>query len=256
MASIPGAKKAKYVRGRVYKGAEEKLAFRRDDSGNKYIWYEGDDLKVDLYFESKENAMKFQTLLRHWNFNNPLFKINEPLLEPLREEAGSFPLMPVLLKDYDGAASDSPCQTLSELQGCVISLATEIEPDTDLGKYQSLEQPAWLQIGGSNPYKIHLKNRGKSYGHDAGLASNENNLLTGSWTFHQFVDGLNMPDRLPIVALRPGEMQEEVELGPGHKRRKVVVDVVCRDENTFHSVAQMLREGSIHKEGLVMSVMC
>ena len=133
------------------------------------------------------------------------------------------------------------------------SRGTSIEADTDLGKYQALERPEWMQVGGSKPYRMHLKNQGKAFGHDKKLANDENNMLAGSWQFHQFLDGLNMPGKMPIIAVQPAEIKEEVVVEQGHKRRKVMVDIECRDVNTSGVISTMLKPGFIKKSNLVFS---
>lgn len=252
MAKIPSAKPQRCVRGNVYRDAEEFLAFRLDDVNSNYIWYDGNDLHIDLYFKSEEKAMQFQTNLRQWNFKRPYFPIEQPDVEPL-QVTGPHPLVPVLLNQYEGKDSSSPCMSLEDLRGSPSARASSIEPDTDLGKYQALERPEWLQLGGAKPYRLHLKNQGPAYRHDPSLASDDNNMLAGSWPFHQFVDGLNMPDKLPIIALKPGDIMEEIEVEGGQKRRKVMVDLECRDENTVEAVFTMLKPGSTRTGPLAFS---
>ena len=251
VATIPNAKRQKCVRGNVYRDAEEFLAFRQRGAEVRCIWYADKDLKIDLFFKTEERAMQFQTSLRQWNFRRPFFQIEQPIVLPLQAMNENL-LTPVLLAEYQPTDSDSPCMTLDDLRGNLSARGTSIEPDTDLGKYQALERPEWLQVGGSRPYRLHLKNQGKGYGHPPALASDENNMLAGSWTFHQFVDGLNMSSQLPIVALEPGEVREEVEIEPGHKRRKVMVNIECCDEQASRVISPMLKPGS-EQHGLVFS---
>lgn len=250
VATIPNARRQKCVRGNVYRDAEEFLAFRGGSEG-ECIWYHNYDLKIDLLFKTEEKAMQFQTSLRQWNFKRPYFQIEQPIVFPLHVTSQKL-LTPVLLVEYQPEHSDSPCMTLDDLRGNLSARGTSIEPDTDLGKYQALERPEWLQVGGSKPYRLHLKNQGKGYGHDPALASDENNMLAGSWTFHQFVDGLNMASQLPIVALEPGEVKEEIEVEPGHIRRKVMVNIECCDDEALLVISPMLKPGS-EQNGLVFS---
>uniref|UniRef100_A0A6T0B1S9 Uncharacterized protein n=2 Tax=Chrysotila carterae TaxID=13221 RepID=A0A6T0B1S9_CHRCT len=84
IATIPRARRRKGVRGSVYKLAEVLLAMRPED-GSHCIWYDNDDLQIDLYFEFKQKAMEFETELDQWNFNNPFFQIKEAKVKPIQE---------------------------------------------------------------------------------------------------------------------------------------------------------------------------
>ena len=200
---------------------------------------------MDLYFESKEKAMLFQTSLNLWNDKRPLGpRLPQPEVE-LRQEANAVhPLERVLQSSYNPKDSESPCDSVDKLKGQYSAPASSIDLNDDLSKYQSFEAPHWLRAGRSKAYRLHLKNKGQSYGHDRALANNENNMVAGSWQFHQFFDGLNMENNMPCIALKPGEVGAEVMFEGQHKRRRVHVTIECYDDDVASVMRASLKEGS------------
>lgn len=247
---IPGAKSVMCVRGTVYVLAEENLAFH---SKENYIWYEDEDLKMELIFKSEERAMLFETNLNQWNSKRPLgFAIAAPTVE-LTHETGVMQQLPrVRLASYKPEDTDSPCASLAKLQGAHSAPASSIELSDDLTKYQSFEAPIWLRAGRSKAYRLHLKNKGPSYGHDPALAKDENNMVAGSWEFHQYLDGLNMESSMPVIALRPDGVGDEIEEN-GQKRRKVTVSIECYDEDVAAIMNVRLKSGSKKLDSLTYS---
>ncbi|KAL1511533.1 hypothetical protein AB1Y20_006328 [Prymnesium parvum] len=238
------------VRGTVYALAEENLAFH---SKEKYIWYEDEDLKLELIFKSEERAMLFETNINLWNTKCPLgFEIAAPTVE-LTHETGVMQQLPrVRLASYKPEDTDLPFASLANLQGARSAPASFIELSDDLAKYQSFEDPIWLRAGRSKPYRLHLKNKGPSYGHDPALAKDENNMVAGSWEFHQFLDGLDMESNMPVIALRPDGVGNEIEEN-GRKRRKVTVSIECHNEEIAAIMNFRLKAGSKKLDSLTYS---
>ena len=74
---------------------------------------------------------------------------------------------------------------------------------------------------------------------------------------HQYFDGIETPDGIPVVALRIGKIFEhDEEVCPGEKRRKVEVIVECKDERTAVVVGTHLKPGALRvsKTELMTSV--
>jgi hypothetical protein len=241
--SISGAKKFKGIRATMYQQAELHRAFCKDH--RKAIFYDGDDLKLVLLFKQENEAMNFQTLLRQWNVQRPLGRFPEPDVAKLEQVPLQPDIQPILLNQYEANdENDSPMTSLADFQGCSLSRPSSIDVETDLGKFQSVEKPEWLLVGGCKAYRMHLKNQGAKFKHDKALANDENNMLAGTWTFHQFFDGLNHDKKLPVLAIKPGEIKEEVEVEPGHKRRKVMLDIEFHNDVAETAVSVILKNGS------------
>ena len=101
----------------------------------------------------------------------------------------------VYLDLYKPGNTESPCHTLDELRSYRLSIPmTEaVDPDSDLGKYQSIERFSF----GHKPYQLHLKDKAKF----KDLQANQNNMLCGSWHFHQKLDGLMITEGIPLLAI-------------------------------------------------------
>ena len=236
------------MRATVYKAAEEHLAFCVDH--DTAIRYEGDDLKVDIYFKEEAAAMKFETSVNNWNYDRPLRTLEPaPQSEPVQDVPSPNNLVRVRLQQYNPARypkeeGGSPVESLADIQGPLSSAApSEAALDTDLAKFQSIEKPELLRYGGTKTYKLHLKNQGKMYGHEKSLKNNEDNMLAGTWLFHQHFDGLNHDMKMPSIAIKPGAVEETVEFS-GHKRRKVVVEIEFHDDQAETAISPMLKTGS------------
>lgn len=232
-ASIGNARNVKGFRAAVYLMAEESKAFSVESGGGarpiRYATVTSDaqeghtaatTLIVSLYFISQESAMTFATKLRNWKFNHPLVasSLEDPVLDEIpRRLPGRTDLRPVLLQHYDPSeAQDSPCTSLADFRGVPSSLATEPVALTEpLWKYQSIESDASFAV--RMPYKLHIKDKARF----KGLRDNENNMLAGSWTFHQLFDGLNTAEGhlVPLLAIRWLGCDPNVTQFPDGERR-------------------------------------
>ena len=244
-AVIGNAKNVKGLRAQIFREAEAHMAWciSIDDS----ITYDGNTLKIKLFFKTELCAWNFRTVLSQWKFSHHFFNFVAPEVKPDLETVTlhSEDLRRVVISDYNAEDSESPCQSLDDYMGSALSHVSSVTLDDPITKYQSLEKPELLGLGGSKAFKIHLKNQGKSYKFQH-LANNPNNVLAGTGFFHQFMDGLNMENKkVPIVALKPGDFGEEVEVEPHMKRRKVIVYLEFRDQVAANTVSSFLKSGSV-----------
>lgn len=186
-ASIQDARNRKGVRAAVYKKAEESHAFYSPGSGERPIRYGNDaersKLFVRLLFKAETDALDFASSLRHWNFSHPGSSVIPVVDDSPNICRRPIDLWPVKFNDYDPTeADDSPCTSLADFRGPTLSLPTEpVEMDSELKKYQKVESDAWC--GKVGAYKLHLKDKAIAEFKD--LRCNENNMLAGSWIFHQ-----------------------------------------------------------------------
>ena len=201
-------------------------------------------LSVSLYFKTEETAAAFSRALRKWSFDHPNSNV-QPMVSLPAQCIRPVDLQPVTFDLYDPAeAKDSPCTSLADFKGFSIALVTEpAELDSPLKKYQSIESVAWISSVGA--YKLHLKD--KALPEFKALRYDDNNLLAASWTFHQFFDGLNLPDtphRVPQVAVNPLRRAEEHHLFPdGERRLRIDAQVECFTEKAANALRPFLPDG-------------
>lgn len=245
-AEIEDARLSKGVRAAVYMKADDNTA--HFIPGEKPICYgEGDDinkLSVSLYFTTYETAMGFSRALRKWSFDHPNSSVQPTVSLPV-SCIRPINLQPVTFDQYDPAeAEDSPCTCLADFKGFSISLETEpAELDSPLKTYQAIESAAWISSVGA--YKLHLKD--KALPEFQALRYDDNNLLAASWIFHQFFDGLNLPDtphQVPQVAVRPLRRAAESQIFPdGERRLRIDVQVECFTQKAANTLRPFMPDG-------------
>ena len=246
-AAYHGAKVRKGIRASMYRYAEEHGACYLPNN-EKSIWYDdgSNDLQIALVFEKKEFARAFQTFLTQSYLNNPMVRQGDIAV---REELNVIYVAThkqVFLTHYDAAEYDSPLASLEEFMGVPpshssLSVASATNP---LVQFQSIE----TLISGTRPYRCHIKPQSKF----GGLAKNDNNVIFGSWLFHQYFDGLQTEDitgthNIPQIALRPNPNEQPIDEMVGEssqKLTKVSVLVECRCNNIASVVGNMLKMGS------------
>jgi hypothetical protein len=195
-AIVRGAKQSNGARGNVFKFLERHVGHYSEREGIQ-ILYEQDNLTVKAYFVSYESACKLQSALNEWEIHKELANLNGVTLDPLTPAQVQKPpdLKRIYLQDYQPQDSESPCQTLDQLNSYRLSVPpTEpAEANTPLVRYQSIDK----LLPHLNHYRCHLKDKAK-YKH---LQNNENNMVAASWTFHQQLDGLNVQEGIPLAAM-------------------------------------------------------
>ena len=141
--------------------------------------------------------MTFQSSINQWEIHKAIalldgVEIDPPDPEPVRNPRD---LTRYYLQHYKPQDSESPCQTLDQLESYRLSVpVTEVVELTDpVAIYQSLD----VCVGTNMPYKCHLKDKAKF----KSVARNPNNILAASWPLHQMLDGLNNLDRMSVVKL-------------------------------------------------------
>ena len=115
--------------------------------------------------------------------------------EPRNVDIPSSYLNRIYLTMYTPSDSESDCGSLNQLHSyrLTVPLTTAAEPNSQLAYYQSVD----VVTVGLKPYKLHLKDKAKF----KNLQNDENNMVVGSWQFHQYFDGLNVEDGIPLVAM-------------------------------------------------------
>ena len=254
-ASLPNTRSKKGIRAGVYRLAESRLAFCIHHKSG--ITYEGNHLKVQLYFKQEAQAMLFESDLSNWNYDK-LVTIDDPVVQSVVPVAAPSPDMQRLLLrqynpiDFPSDAGGSPLQNLAELRGSVSesSEASFALSDDDVTKYQSIESLFFIHGAHNKGYRMHLKNQGKSF-HFDDLRHNENNMLIGSCCFHQAFDGMNNETGMPTIAIKPADKIESQDAtdsfvtdSGGRKRFKIFLDVDFYDDLSAQFLSRHFKEGS------------
>ncbi|KAL3921033.1 MAG: hypothetical protein SGILL_002967 [Bacillariaceae sp.] len=195
-AVVKGALRSQGARGNVYKALEKNHGLFSKSAGMQ-IAYSADDLVVKAYFGTNGEAMSFQTALNEWELHKTLMLLDGVEIDPPDPVAVHRPqdLSRFYLQYYQPNESESPCQTLNQLESYRLSdLITEaVEPSDPVAIYQSLD----VCVGRNKPYKCHLKDKAKY----KSVARNPNNVLAASWPLHQMLDGLNHYENMSVIKL-------------------------------------------------------
>lgn len=202
-AVVKGALRSQGARGNVYKALEKHHGFFSRSAG-KQVTYLGDDLDVKAYFNTDEAAMSFQSALNEWELHKTLIlldgvEIDPPEPVPIRRPHD---LSRFYLQHYQPNDSESPCQTLNQLESYRLSvpITEAVEPSDPVAIYQSLD----VCVGRNKPYKCHLKDKAKY----KSVARNPNNTLAASWPLHQMLDGLNHHENMSVIKLSISSMSD------------------------------------------------
>jgi hypothetical protein len=225
---VEGSKTQKGVRKSLYRFSQNNCAFYHHPVGA--FEYEGDDLVVDILFESRQNAINFQTEFEFLSTNIAFSQLNteSEIIPAINAQIGKR----VLLKDYRNTDYDSPDDSIFST-----SEFTTYQPTDDLTVYQSLEKPDFLQFGceGAHLVSHHVCQKRKWIS----LDRSENNRLSLSRQMHGYVDGLSN-GRRPVVGLHYVSSDETLIDG----RYRVMVGVQCLDNKVKQLVEPLLKQGT------------
>ncbi|KAG7340341.1 hypothetical protein IV203_023884 [Nitzschia inconspicua] len=194
--TVIDAKQSKGARGNVFKFLENHYGHYSLTDGIQ-VDYTGNNLTFKAYFRSYDAACAFQNAMNKWEIHKELAHLGGVTLDPPTPAAVPWQsdFTRFYLQDYKPNDHESPCQTLDQLHSYHLSVpVTEpVEPASNLLRYQCIDQP----MPHINHYKCHLKDKAKFMQ----LQWNENNMVAASWLFHQQLDGLNVAEGIPLVAL-------------------------------------------------------
>ena len=245
-----GAKKIKGIRASVYRHAQAHLAYYSLDY-SRSIWYDegSENLQISLLFTTERDALRFRSFLEHWYLDNPMVVKSGHISVEKDIAVVHVPISnkvkAVQLCDYDPGDSESPVQSLGMFQASssssVSSTCSAVNLDDPLFKYQCLERPQELYK--LRPYCCYLKSRSKF----PKLVNDPNNELAGTWCFHQWLDGTNTQDDVPILALKPLTDSFEPVMFPGPppiKRSRVDIIIEFRESNDADFFVHRLKDGS------------
>ena len=242
-ASIAGSRKKRGIRAAIYMRAEffHGLYYPGETST---ICYEGNDLKIRVLFETKDNAYSFRTFLSQWSYTQPLLSLGDSVVveEEIRVVMLESSPRCILLAHYDGLSSDSPMLSLSDFRGSVASTEQEgLDRWDPLVQFQSIENPRLFLL--CKAYRMHIKDKSQF----SSLKDNVNNLFAGTWTpFHQLFDGLMVYGGVPLMAIQCVGREGEKELvgEPAELRERVELEIEFFSELAAGTMAPQLKDGS------------
>lgn len=242
-ATIFGCKQTLGMRAAVYNMAQKHFG-QYFQTKEETFYYDNDDLKIHVVFDSKDNARGFRNPLSFWHLEQPLVMprgkvMLEQDIQPV--EAGNY--CDILLSDYVAMDSGSPLTSLDHFRAAQASSTSSELPYFDaLVQFQSLERMKLFHL--FRPYKMHLKSQADF----PKLRANHNNILSGSWQFHQLFDGMNLSENCPQVAIRictETEMLRECVGEHRHQRYRIGLILEFRSTTAEDAVKLNLKLGSV-----------
>lgn len=114
----------------------------------------------------------------------------------------------------------------------------------DLVKYQSIEDHT--RRGHDNFYQMNLKDKALF----KALKNNENNIIAGTWIFHQHLDALNLDEDVPCLALRFVSKADERDASMDG-RVCVVVEIEFLDVTSEEKIKGNFKPGTARVKDLV-----
>jgi len=243
--SISDSLIVKGVRSRMYRNADTYLGYYED--GKQAVFYEGNTLKINVLFESKENALRFDSHLRNESItiNSPMnsLTINADVSTTSSAQLGAR----IYYKDYIPTDSESPQDTHSVI---TIRFST-IEETSDEFKYQRIEKLSIFgSLGKAESCHLmsgaHCRTYPQSYSQ---FDKDPNNRLAMSRDLHGWFDHLNT--EIPLFYLKIVSISDSIVV---QGRYKVVLAVVALNQESADMIFCRLIEGSTKtNESLVMN---
>ena len=231
-------------RSGVYAMCAKALGYYNVDK-KQSIYYEGDDLHINILLSSADNCHALLNALLETR-NQYYATATEDIVYERTFQPIHLVAQPsaILASDYVTGEYNSPA--FSDLisfddSASVCSLSN---PTVHL---LMLENPEWAYLVCLEVYDCHLMSQ-KLYPEER---KNPNNILRLSWSLHQHFDGLKTTQgkhMVPTIAIGfvCAEKQEQVQVSPGYTEPKdrVKVSIEARHQRVLKAVASMLKAGS------------
>ncbi|KAI8904127.1 hypothetical protein EDD86DRAFT_92275 [Gorgonomyces haynaldii] len=241
--SVADALHTKGVRSRVYRLADLGIGYY-DPSHPQAIYYEDKTLMVHILFESKEQALRFDSQLQNEEviMGSPMNGHEITSQVVLAESASNDSLCRIRFKDYKPMDSESPQESMSQI-------ATEYSyfaNTTDEFKYQKIEEySVFGPLGMAESCHLMSGEHCRKYESYRSFDRNPSNRLALSRDMHGFFDGLNTGG-LPVVKMSVVSVSPEpVVDGRYEVRIQIKVLTVDYKSNVFNR----LKKGSKQVDG-------
>lgn len=209
------------------------------------IRYEGNNLHVNLLFESKKDAHSFQNALLEFKESrfagHEIISVDEVVIELLI--SSDIKLVRVFHHHYDTSTSESPpCLTLADIAS-VSSDSTEAEFGVDPERFLRSLEDLKLITPETSLYRCHIAPKGRY----PKFKGEEDNIIYATWDFHNHFDGLHNVSKEPEIAVQFESFGEEEDVFVNQqvfRRRKLFVLLEYRKEHIAAWMAMRLKEGS------------
>jgi len=230
--------KVKGVRSRMYQNADTYLGYY--EAGQPAFFYEenGTTLRINVLFESKENALKFDSHLR-----NESITINSPLnslaIDSEVTTNSAFQLgTRIYYKDYIPTESESPQET----QSVVTVQFSTIEQYKDEFKYQRIEKLSIFgSLGKADSCHIMSKEHCNNYYSTYGKYNKDpSNRIALSRELHGWFDN-NLGAEIPLFYLKVVNISETPIV---EDRYRIVLAVIVVNLEYADKIFSRLIEGS------------
>ena len=231
-ATIIDCKKSFGIRAAVHRMAQKHFG-QYFKTKEETFYYDNDNLKIHVVFDTKDKARGFRNALSFWPMEQPLVMPPGKIVldQDLQTvEAGDY--SDILLSHYNAEDSDSPMVSLRDFKAAEASSTSSqlsYQDKDNLLEFQCLESVENFRV--LRPFKMHLKSQAKF----PRLKYNPNNVLCGGWEFHQLFDGLNLAEKdCPQIAIRICEETEVLcECVGEHREQRYKIGLILEFRTTI-----------------------
>jgi hypothetical protein len=241
-AQINDSKHSKGYRATIFKCAQDCKAHYSLEGKNKSIFYDegSTDLKICLLFHSVESAQDFQNNLSNFQFQHPSFGSKIVLDENIKEVDVEILPNRVFYSHYQAGDTDSPpFLTLNDILSSHSTslLSNNGNPELALQSLEDLAKFKYLKCFKCHIVPATVKEHSK----------NPDNIIYGSWMFHQYFDALNTENLYPELAVKFDSVagEEELEIRDKYEKRwRINVLIEFRDEDIAATVSAYFKAGT------------
>ncbi|KAJ3010938.1 UNVERIFIED_CONTAM: hypothetical protein HDU68_001909 [Siphonaria sp. JEL0065] len=237
--SAENALATKGARARLYQLADLNIGYY-DPSDRRAFWYDDMKLLVHVLFETKNNALSFESQLRSESVMMGSALNYLPILTnvSMKMNSGSTENKRIFFGDYEPTDSESPQHAMSQISS---SITSYYDRTTELFKYQRIESERWYgHLGKAEGAHLmsreHCRKYASSYGRYDGSMSNR---LALSRELHGFYDELSTD--VPTMNIKYISCSNATVT---EGRYRVVIRVSAIDTEYGNIIFNRLKEGS------------
>jgi hypothetical protein len=219
----------------MYRSADNFLGYYEE--GKPAFWYDGTTLRINILFESKENALRFDSHVQnesvtvHSSMNS--LDINTQVMNLHNAQLGER----IYFKDYIPTDSESPQETHS----VSTPQFSTFDQTSDEFKYQRIEKFAIFgSFGKAESCHVMSGSHCRNFESYSRYDKDPNNRLAMSRDLHGYFDGLNAD--IPLFLLEVVSISESIVVPPD--RYRVDLAVVAWDKEAAEMIFWRLIEGS------------
>lgn len=231
------------LREDMYKAAECTLGLYKANGGA--IERDGEDLLIDIGFNSKNDAVRFMTTFKNsceWSRTKYEEVVVEVFEGEFMTDLKGAPRM-IIREDYKPEETKSPEGTPSHSTTAqTFLLATD-----PLTRFQSVERPALFRA--SKAHACHIIDKKLLPKHLKNFVD-DNNLLAMTGTMHSMFDGTKKDEDIPTIRISAEEKTRISDEG----RHEVVLKIEALDDEIADEVECFLRKGFRREAGRFLYV--